>query len=274
MAQSVNNNIPPAPAPEAPKQTKTSAGKGLGIAALVIGVVALLLSWVPFVNNFAAILAAVALVLAIIALVVAVKKNGSKGLQIASAIISIVALVIVFVSQAAYVSAIDEVSKGIDEAIEQAETGERPASDDEQEAGAEALALGETAEVGAYEVAVTQIEFDASDSLADAAEYYTAPSGQPVLVDLSATYQGAEEGTVWIDLNVELLGADAKVYSTTTCESVLEADAMSQPSLSKGGSNDFQVCFDVPAEAADGASVRVGGMIDVSGDNHAVWAAR
>lgn len=274
MAQQINN-MPPAPAPGGAHQSKTNAGKGLGIAALVIGIVALVLSWVPIVNNFAAILAVIALVLAIIGLGVAVKKNGSKGLSIAGAIISVVALVVVFASQAFYVAAIDEVANGFDEAIEQAETGERAASDDEQqEASQEALALGAVAEVGAYEVSVDAIEPDASDSLAEAAEYYTAPSGQPVLVDLSATYRGAEEGTVWIDLNVELLGADAKVYSTSTCESMLTKGDMSQPGLSQGGTTDYQVCFDVPAEAADGATVRVGSLLDFSGDDNAVWEPR
>ncbi|GHD05321.1 hypothetical protein [Zhihengliuella salsuginis] len=273
MAQPVNN-MPPAPAPSGPHQAKTNAGKGLGIAALVIGIVALVLSWMPIVNNFAAILAVIALVLAIVGLIVAVKKNGTKGLSIAGAIISVVALVVVFASQAFYSAAIDEVSQGIDDAIEQAETGERAASDDEQEAAAGALAVGEAAEVGAYAVTVNQIDLDASDSLADASEYYTAPVGQPVLVDLTATYQGAEEGTVWIDLQVELLGADSKVYSTTTCESALKEDSMGQPGLSQGGTTDYQVCFDVPAEAADGATVRVGDLIDFSGDDNAVWEAQ
>ncbi|RZU62848.1 hypothetical protein [Zhihengliuella halotolerans] len=99
MAQQINN-MPPAPAPGGAHQSKTNAGKGLGIAALVIGIVALVLSWVPIVNNFAAILAVIALVLAIIGLVVAVKKNGSKGLSIAGAIIFVVALVVVFASRA------------------------------------------------------------------------------------------------------------------------------------------------------------------------------
>src|SRR6185312_12396464 len=95
---SVQNPTTPAPGTPAPAP-KTTAGKGLGIAALVVAIVALLLCWVPIINNFAAFLGFVALVLGVISLVIAAKRNGSKGLGIASTVISVVAIVLVFVTQ-------------------------------------------------------------------------------------------------------------------------------------------------------------------------------
>ncbi|MBG6084427.1 DUF4352 domain-containing protein [Zhihengliuella flava] len=283
-----------APAPTPPAPVKSSAGKGLGIAALVIAIIALLLSAVPIINNAAAVLGFIALILGITSLVVAAKKNGGKGFGIASSIIAVVAIVVVFATQAFYTAALDEVERSFNESMEEAETGVRDADPAEVAAGASAAADGDTAEaatdqadvtqealtpgataaVGDYEVTVDAVNLDATEDVAAANEFNSPAEGQYVLTDLSVTYTGDEEGTPWLDLNLELVGSDARIYSTTTCVAVLENSAIDQPNLSAGGSSSYQACFDVPAEATEGAQVRVGSTFDFSGEDFKVWAAQ
>ncbi|GHD05896.1 hypothetical protein [Zhihengliuella salsuginis] len=251
---------------------RTSAGKGLGVAALVTAIVAIVLSALPIINNFAAVLGVIALGLGIASLVIASKRHGGKGLGIASSIIAVVAIIIVFASQAFYGAAIDEVSESFDQAIEEAETGERAATDEEQEetTSVEPLAIGATGQLDDYEVTVDAVNLDAGEEVAAAWEYNEPAEAQYVLADLTATYTGAEEGVPWIELNVELVGSDSRIYSTTTCSAVLENEGYDQPNLTSGGTASFQSCFDVPAEALEDATLRVSGTLDFNGEP-VVW---
>lgn len=258
--------LAPAPAP------RTSAGKGLGIAALVVAVVALLLCWVPIINNFAAFLGFAALVLGVVSLVIAAKRNGSKGLGIASAVIAVVAIVMVFVTQAAYVAAIDEVSASVEDSMD----GEVAAPDEVVEQAADTsrvLALGASTTVGAYEVSVDSVNLKGAKAVEAANEFNGKAEGQYVLADLSVTYQGGEEGTAWIDLNPELVGSDARIYDTSTCAAVTAKPAAQTPTLTTGGTASYQVCFDVPKKALADAKLRVGEMISFD-DEAAIWATR
>lgn len=90
---------------------------GSALSGLVIGVVALLLSAVPIINNFAAILAVAGLILGVVGIRATKKsKRRGKGMAVTATIISALALVIVFASQAMYGAALDEVGKGLDKA--------------------------------------------------------------------------------------------------------------------------------------------------------------
>ena len=266
----VQSPLNPGPAPASPA-TKTGAGKGLGIAALVIAIVALSLSWVPIINNFAAVLGFVALVLGIVSLVVAARRRGSKGLGIASTIIAVVAVVLVFVTQAAYVAAIDGVSKAVEEAVD----GNSAATDKEQEQAADAarvLQLGQAQQLGEYSVTVNSVNLDASTEIAAANEFNEKATGQYVLVDVELTYTGSEEGDPWLDLQVELVGSDARIYSESSTMATTEQQGMSLPTLTNGGTGSFQAVFDVPAEAVADAKVRVSETLSFS-DDAGIWAA-
>jgi len=268
---SVQNPTTPAPGTPAPAP-KTTAGKGLGIAALVVAIVALLLCWVPIINNFAAFLGFVALVLGVISLVIAAKRNGSKGLGIASTVISVVAIVLVFVTQAAYVAAIDSVSSAVEDSMD----GEIAAPDevvDQAADSAQVLALGTAATVGSYEVTVDAVNLNGAKAIKAVGEYNPKAKGQYVLADLSVTYQGDEEGTAWIDLNPELVGSDARIYDTSTCSAMTETPATDTPNLTKGGSASYQVCFDVPKAALDDAKLRVSETMSFD-DDAALWATK
>jgi hypothetical protein len=268
---SVGNPLAPAPQAQVPAP-KSNAGKGLGIAALVVAIVALLLSWVPIINNFAAFLGFVALVLGIISLVVATKRRGSKGLGVASSIIAIVAIVLVFVTQSAYGKALDSVSA----AIEDSADGEvaAPAEVIEQAADeAQVLKLGEATTIGEYSVNVSAVNLEAGKVIAKANQFNDKAEGQYVLVDLSVVYNGEDEGDAWIDLNPELVGADARIYDTTSAGASVSKPVMDVPTLTKGGKGSYQVVFDVPAEAVTDAKIRVTETISFD-DEAGLWVTK
>ena len=258
----------PAPSP-APKST---AGKGLGVAALVIAIVALVLCWVPIVNNLAAVLGVIALVLGIVSLVIALKRNGSKGLGISSSIIAVVAIVLVFLTQAFYVKAIDEIAEGVQDAAD----GEvaAPAEVVEQAADeTQVLALGTAATVGEYSVNVSSVDLDAGKAIAKVNEFNEKAKGQYVLVDVSVVYNGDEEGDAWLDLSPELVGSDASIYDTSTAMVVTAKPVSDAPTLTKGGKASYQVVFDVPAEAVSDAKIRMSEGLSFSDDSK-LWATK
>lgn len=268
---SVQNPTTPAPGVPAPAP-KTTAGKGLGIAALIVAIVALLLCWVPIINNFAAFLGFVSLVLGVISLVIAAKRRGSKGLGIAATVISVVAIVMVFVTQAAYVAAIDSVSTAVEDSMD----GEvaAPAEVVEQAADtAKVLALGKAATVGSYQVAVTSVDLNGAKKIDAANPFNDKAKGQYVLADLSVTYKGDKEGTAWLDLQPELVGSDSRVYDTSTCMAVTEKPAAETPGLTRGGTASYQVCFDVPKAALKDAKLRVSETISFD-DESVLWATK
>jgi hypothetical protein len=91
---------------------------GLAIAALVLGIIAVVLSWVPIVNNFAAFLAVIGLVFGIIGIVKTGAKGRKKGrgLAIAGTVLSIVAIIVTFGTQAFYGKTLDKASQSLSSA--------------------------------------------------------------------------------------------------------------------------------------------------------------
>jgi hypothetical protein len=95
---------------------KGAKGKGLGIAAMVLGIVAATLSFLPFINILGIPLAIVGLILGIIALVLARGGRGPIGFGIAGAVLSLIALVITIAMYAAAAAVIAD-NTLIDEAL-------------------------------------------------------------------------------------------------------------------------------------------------------------
>lgn len=81
--------------------------KVLGILAIVLGTFALILSWVPIVNTLGAIIAVIGFVLGIVALLV--NRKQKKLLALLGTIFSVVAFVIVLITQSLYSHAVDTV---------------------------------------------------------------------------------------------------------------------------------------------------------------------
>lgn len=87
----------------------------LGIIALVIAILALLTSFMPIINNGSFVLAIISLIMAVIAAVRAQKgKTGGKGITITGIILSVLAIVIVLVTQSMYGKAIDDATQSIE----------------------------------------------------------------------------------------------------------------------------------------------------------------
>lgn len=257
--------------PPAPAGNK-GAGKALALTALILAIVSLLLCWIPIVNNLVFFLGLLGLVLGIVALVISARKGSkAKGMSIVALVIAVVSLAGVLASQAFYSAMLDGVSNAIsDSADGVVDTNAK----DQEKADAEALAVGATGQVGnEYEVTVTAINANAGDAIAAVNAYNEPAKGQYVLIDVSVKYVGAEEGDPWIDLGVKFVGSDARQYSSTTCMASLEKTGFDVPTLENGGSGEFQVCMDVPADAVAGAKVYVEPSLSFKDNQRVYWNA-
>lgn len=261
--------------PVGPPQQADSrnAGKGLAITALCLAIVSLVLCWVPIVNNLVFFLGLLALAFAVPALVISLRKRSSaRGMSIAATVIAVVSLVGVLASQAMYSSMIDSVGKSIEDASD----GVVEAAPQEQEkADAGALALGVPAAVGSeYQVTVKSVNLNAGEVLAAVNEFNAPATQQYILVDVAVTYTGAEEGDPWIDLDVRMIGSDARQYSSTTCTATVERSGFDVPTLENGGSGEFQVCMDVPAAALESAKIFVEPTFTLQDGQRVYWNAK
>lgn len=253
-----------------PPQTVPRRGRGLAVAALVLGIVAAAGCLVPVLNVGSIVLAVVGLVLGLVALV---RRADGKGLSIAGVALSAAAIVVAIVVNVAAGAALTAVDEAVDQAATDAANGYSSVDPaDAEQAAAAALALGTPARVGDYSVAVTAVTQDATQVVAEANPYNEAAQGRYVLVDLTATYDGqAPEATPWIDLTVGFQGTDARNYATTSCTAVLPNPAFDQPGLRAGGTASYQVCFDVPAEAIAGGLVSVERFANFQ-DDQVAWS--
>jgi hypothetical protein len=251
-------------------------GAGLAIASMVLGIIALLLSWIPIINNLAAILAVVGLGLGIPALIRARRGTaGGTGIAITGLVTSVLAIVLVVLTQFLFVKALDEAGVDLEEAIAEAESGvAADAGAEEVAAAPEAVPLGVAAQVGDYEVTVDAVALDANATVAAANEWNEPPTGQYVLLQLTATYLGAEEGTPGWDLMAVFHGSDARQYTDGDCSAVLPDDAMDSPTLNTGGSDTFQFCLDVPPAAIEGGQLSIEPTMSFDSDAAVFYAFR
>ena len=243
----------PAPAP----------GNGMAVTALVLGIVSFFLAFIPIINVIAIVGGIVALILGIMGVRKATRHATSgKGLGIAGIILGALALVIAVVVTVIAVIAVDSIDTALEDAAEsmedQANDLGSELSEDEQETVEEsALMLGEWADVGEYSVAVTGVNPDAAEIIAEANQFNEPATNQYVLVDVSVVYNGDEEGDPWVDLSISFVGTDARQYDASACGAVVSPSAMDVPTLNPTGAAEYAVCMDVPAEAISGGKVFV-----------------
>lgn len=254
-------------------------GAGLAIASMVLGIIALLLSWVPIINNLAAVLAVVGLGLGIPALVLARRgTHGGMGLAITGLVTSVLALVLVIVTQLFFLKVVDEVENGLQEGINASVAPVAPAAPAEEGAGEQAVTAPDTvpwgvpAQVGDYQVSVDSVLLDGNAIVAGANDYNEPPTGQYVVVQLTATYLGTEEGMPGWDLSAIFHGSDARQYSDSECGAVLPDSAMDAPTLNSGGSDTFQFCMDVPPAAITGGQLSIEPLISFDDDARVFYA--
>ena len=104
-------------------------------------------------------------------------------------------------------------------------------------------------------------------------QFNSPPAGQYVLVELTVTYNGADEGDPWLDLSPEFIGTDARKYDSNSCSVVIPHEASDVPTLLAGGTASYQVCMDVPPTAIEGGRVEVSESFTFDGVS-AVWAVQ
>jgi hypothetical protein len=261
----------PPPAYQPPRK-----GAGLAVASMVLGIIALLLSWVPIVNNVAAVIALVGLGLGIPALLRARRGTHSgMGMAITGLVISVLAIVVVFATQAFYADVIDEVQQDLERATDgvSAPAAGEPAVAEPVEAPSEVVPLGTPAQIGDYQVTVDAVELDANATVAAANQFNEpAANGQYVMAQLTVTYQGTDEGFPGMDLTAVLHGTDNRQYSDSECMAVLPDDALDAPTLNPGGTDTFQFCMDVPPAAVSGGQLSVEPTISWDSDARVFFA--
>jgi hypothetical protein len=248
---------------------------------MVLGIIALLLSWVPVINNLAAVLAVVGLGLGIPALLRARRGSaGGTGLAITGLVTSVVAIVLVIVTQVFYASVLDEVGRSLDEELGSAPADAvapelaEPATEETPAPAADIVPLGVPAEVGDYQVTVDTVQLDGNAAVAAANDFNEAPTGQYVIAQLTVTYTGTEEGTPGWDLTAVFHGSDARQYSDADCSAVLADDAMDAPTLNPGGTDTFQFCMDVPPSAIPGGQLSVEPTMSLSNGDRVYYAVQ
>ncbi|TQN44249.1 uncharacterized protein DUF4190 [Blastococcus colisei] len=239
-------------------------GAGLAIASMVLGIIALLLSWIPIINNVAAVIAVVGLGLGIPALIRARRgTHNGTGMAITGLVTSVLAIVLVILTQMLFVKAIEEVEQSINEGLAEAEVapvdpGAEEATADEATAQTpEVVPLGVPAQVGDYQVTLDAIELNANETVAGANEFNEPPTGQYVITQLTVTYVGADEGMPGFDLTAIFHGTDSRQYSDSECSALLPDDGIDAPTLNSGGSDTFQFCMDVPPAAIEGGQLSI-----------------
>ena len=184
----------------------------------MLAIVALLLCWVPVVNNFAAILAVAGLAFGIPAMVTLRRGTRSgSGLAVASVILSALAFAGVLATQAFYASVIDEVTNDIATATSTPPSSVDSAGDAEADVAEAVLPLGQPAQLGQYTVTVDSVTANGNDIVAAENQFNSAPAGQYVLVGVTVTYTGDDEGDPWLDLSTEFIGTDARKYDASSC---------------------------------------------------------
>jgi hypothetical protein len=254
-----------APSPYAPYGPPPRQGSGLAVASMVVGIVGLLLSWVPFINNVAAVLAVVGLGLGIPALIRARRgTHEGAGLAITGLVTSALALVLVLVTQLFFLKVADGVERGIHQSISANELAPaEPAAPAEEPAAVapELVPLGTPTQIGDYQVSVDSVLLDGNAVVAGGNSFNEPPTGQYVVVQVTATYTGAEDGMPGWELSAIFHGSDARQYSDTDCGAVLPDDAMDSPTLNTGGTDTFQFCMDVPPTAIPGGQLSIEPLI-------------
>jgi hypothetical protein len=237
----------PAGSPDPASVPGSRRGKGLAIAALVLGVVAFLGAFIPFVDYVVVVPALVAIVLGIIALV---RRSAGRALAWTGLVLGVVGLVLSIVLAVVYtnafISAVDESSTSAPAATTAApptvpEDQGTPAAPSATPA-APSTATGATADdplpIGTsvtgrsqgapqWIVSIGAPTLDATAAVLAANPDNTPPAAgmQYATVPVTAEYVGSTFGSPQIEIDVQFVGADGTVYPEDEL-SIAPADAL------------------------------------------------
>lgn len=134
------------------------------------------------------------------------------------------------------------------------------------------LAIGESATIGDYEVTLIEVDVDANDEVAAAAEFNEPPEkGRYVLFTYEATYVGEDEGTPSFDLTGVLSGGDSVQYSSNDCFQTLGDSSSLGVTVENGGTARVTDCIDTTPEAIDGGALFIEAFVSFDEDR-VYWA--
>jgi hypothetical protein len=262
---------PPADAPPSASDgpSRPRGGKGLAIAALVVGIVGFLGSFIPFLDYVTAVPALVAVVLGIISLA---RRMDGKPLALTGLILGavgfVLSIVLAIVYTFAFVTSLTEAveSSGADSGYASPEPTDDPGDDD-----ATALpgtspddplpigtpVTGEGIDGPEWEVTLGTPIFDATAAVlaADPANQAPAEGMQYAVVPVTVTYLGATEGDPLSELALGFLAADGSQYSAADSFATAPAPAFTdnEEPLDSQGTATGNVVIEIPIEgAADG----------------------
>ncbi len=132
-----------------------------------------------------------------------------------------------------------------------------PAGDQAPHKTTAPLPLGATGELPSFTVTVTAVLTDAAEPL-EGGGSPPPVNGRYLLVDLTATYTGADAGSVGPPfLTVGLAGGDGLEYREEGCAAVVDEPAFAVAPLSTEESGSWQACIDAAPGALEGASLFV-----------------
>lgn len=121
---------------------------------------------------------------------------------------------------------------------------------------AEPLPVGESANVGDWDVTITKILPDANAIVTAKDEYSQPPTkGRYMIVTADIAYAGSDEGTPRFDLDFVLSGSDAVQYASSSCYA--RVGERGDSTLEPGGKVSVTLCIDTTPEAVKGASLFV-----------------
>lgn len=133
---------------------------------------------------------------------------------------------------------------------------------DAEEASDDTATIGDTVEVGAWNVKVTKVILNANEAIHKANEFNEKPKGQYVLVTYEASYNGTERtADTEADITWNFTTTDSQVHDEAA--EVTQADNEEWPTEArKGGTVKQQVVFDLAPGKIKGGTLSVQGYTD------------
>ncbi|MEO6349257.1 MAG: hypothetical protein ABIP53_01260 [Candidatus Limnocylindrales bacterium] len=129
----------------------------------------------------------------------------------------------------------------------------------------EPLALGTEVVVGDWRVTVESVNTDAW-AVVHAENQFNAPPAEGrhlVLFAVSATYQGTDTGTAWLDLSWKVVGSDGNTFGTGTDDhcGVIPDSLFDQGEQFPGSTVEGNGCISAEADQLDGAVLTVESLL-------------
>ncbi len=122
------------------------------------------------------------------------------------------------------------------------------------------FAYGQRGPVGDWDITVVSVDKNATAKVLAENQFNDKPkAGQVyILVKVSATYTGEDQGDPSFGLGASFLGSDKRIYSDSDSSCVEPASLSDEPKVTKGGKVTGNLCILVPK-----AVVASGGLVEV-----------